>query len=227
MATTSLFERYQRDGLTPPIRLWMGWRARLLIWLGGPALIAAAAFAAWKGGILVAPIGVFGLLFFGLCQALLVSAVINGWRRGMVRLSADGLYLSTIDLELPWEDIGGAHSRTTAHQGGRTVDVNFVLRRYERHRRRAEPIGRALLGFAKRLSDQPDDGVAATAARAAMALGGVSQTTPHGFDDPMDEARAFRNVETDAALYTIPGLFLSEPEDLAAVINAQVTRRGA
>lgn len=229
MAATGLLSRYQAQGLTPPIVIRAGWKAWAIGLLAGPMMTGGGAAIGWFVGFPVNLIGWFAFLFFGLCSVLLGVALWRSLRgTGLARLSGDGLYLGTIGLTIPWRDIGPAYARATHHQGGRTVDVCFTLRRAAEHRARADALGRLQFWIAARTGEAAEGGTAEWAATTVMASQGVRQETPDGYTDPLSEARAVREADASAVLFTIPGAFLTaeDADALAEILTAESARRG-
>ncbi len=204
-----LWARYAEQGLTPPIALRPGWKAWALGLVIAPAMTLLSLAIGLFGGFPVALIGLFGGAFFGFAALLIGIALGRGARRGLARLSPEGLYLAQLGLTLPWEDIGPAYAQETRRPGGRTVDVMVAVRNLAAHRDRADRLGRLQIWIALSAGRAPREGLLARGVRAA--------------------ARPRSAAEADATLYPIPGAFVSagDAEDLARILTAEGARARA
>ena len=112
-----------------------------------------------EGDFLEQLIGLFGLVFFGFAFGIMFFALFRSGSQRVLELSREGIYMSHIDVVLPWKDIGPAWISITKHLGGRTKNVVFILRNVTQHTAKMGYIGRLLMNMSKKFAHSKSGGI--------------------------------------------------------------------
>ncbi|WLT40433.1 hypothetical protein NON20_24440 (plasmid) [Synechocystis sp. B12] len=143
-----LIEHYRQYGLEKPIHFRAGFIFHLLLWcclgfiIGGIVMVV-------EMDIIGKLIGIFSFLFFGFAFLVMLSAWFKSGRYGLCMLSKEGLYMSHINITIPWQDIGPAWIHIFQSQGTTTKNVCYSLRNISRHRNRMGFTGKILIDLQK------------------------------------------------------------------------------
>ncbi|MBB4265351.1 hypothetical protein [Roseospira visakhapatnamensis] len=220
-------EQYRTQGLRQPIRFFPGAKFHWALWGGGSFLLLGCALMLNEGTALEQLIGLFGLLFFGTCCAILIVALARSGRRGVFEISDQGLYMAHLGLVLPWEDIGPVWINTVPLKVWSAKDLLFVLRNASHHQARADGLGRLLLRMAVASSRSRKRGVLEWGLRAGLVATDAGMGLHRSLTTTLETMRAAVLSEPDALVFNVPITlrFGTDTDDLLAIINQEIVAR--
>jgi hypothetical protein len=218
-------DQYAARGLSEPIRFRPGIGFHLLLWIGGPLLIAGCVFAIVAGDTVLQLVGAFGVIFFGFGLFVMLQALMRSGARGLFELSAEGLYLAQYGATFAWPDLGPAWI-TEATAGKSVKDVCFVLRNAKKYVPKMGAVGKTIVAMSKTISKQQ------LSAPAEWGLGLLSALADIDIDakeigKTLAEMREHMAGEADAVVLNIPAPYrFGVPSDaFVAIINNEVEKR--
>lgn len=220
-------EQYQRFGLEEPITIRPGFRFHLLLWGGGGFLILGSLLALRADELKTRAIGIFGLVFFGLALATMVVAFLRSRPRGLLQISRQGMYMSHIDIVLPWDDIGPAWCSVTKNQGVETKDVVFLLRNVSEHSAKMGKFGRWSLEISKKFAHSRRGGWVDWGLKALFWAADAEEDMQEQLKASLEQIRKSVMNEADTTIFNvpIPFRFGISAEDLIVIMNHEVLLR--
>jgi len=216
----SPLEQYQTHGLSSPISIRPSWKMHLLVWGGGAFLIVSGVLALGADDLKTRFIAGFAIVFFGCALIVFASGLIRGRAKGHVEFSTRGMWISTLEITLPWRSIGPAW----VNASGKTDDVVFIVRGIDTYAKNLDPLAALNLRLLKRTFDVGKGGLMDFGL--SLVLLAVDAGEFKKIQEQMEYARTKAASDPSAILLNIPVPFRIGivPQSLVAILNAEYAK---